>query len=566
MYDPEKHTQTPDRERLLPIPHDVTRSSGRWLGLRSAFLKIAALTAIGAVLPLLFNDFWPRDFAAETRLKVEAADADDKSIAEAAANLRSKAHLDHLIRELDLGRDSEFAVDRTSVFRLVLDIVSGQETTVGKAEAGIRRRLAEAIAVRYDPATGEVSISVTADRADEAARIANALGGMLRDETAATGLRRADPALENLRQAFEKAQADLSGFLAGVDGTRLAQLRRADGEERALAAQVSGTEAELTGLRRKLGQASEMTLADVLDNPLPNSLEFTALDYQRQRLVEAKLTVDQLSAELGPRHPRLLAAQAAVDSVRSDIGKALDRLKASLKDQEAATAKRLAELKARQRKTSPDKQMVETGTKLAALEGEAEEARSRYLEAMRRSKATSTPAPAAAQVISAANAGNARPLGPSSLVLAGIGGAAGFALGSTLTYFTRRRPEEIDIDALLENEDLLAVENAGETREEPPLDVEIASSDVMEEEAAPAPSHDVAANDTPFGDRIRAILMANRIPEREADLPPLVAAAIAEQRVRAAGRQEEVLELRRDMAELRERVQSYTARRAASGR
>ncbi|WP_131819012.1 hypothetical protein [Rhizobium sp. LCM 4573] len=534
--------------------------------MRSAVLKVAAFTAIGAVLPALFIDFLPRDFTAETRLKIEAADADDKSISEAAANLRSKAHLDHLIRELDLGRGSEFAVDRSSVFRLVLDIVSGQETTVGKAEAGIRRRLAEAIAVRYDPAPGEVSISVTADRADEAARIANALGGMLRAEMAATGLRRADPVLENLRQAFEKAQADLSGFLAGVDGARLAQLRRADGEERALAAQVSGTEAELAGLGRKLGQASEMTLADVLEKQLPNSLEFTALDYQRQRLVEAKLTVDQLSAELGPRHPRLLAAQAAVDSVRSDIGKALERLKASLKDQEAATAKRLAELKARQQKTSPDKHMVEIGTRLAALEGDAEETRSRYLEAMRRSKTASTPAPAAAVVVSAANAGKAQPLGPSSLMLAGIGGAAGFALGSALAYFTRRRPEDIDIDALLENEDLLAVENIGETSEEPPLEVEIAPSHSAEEEAVPTPLHELAANDTPFGDRIRAMLMANRIPERDADLPPLVAAAIAKQRTKVAGRQEEALELRRDMAELRERVQSYAARRAASGR
>ena len=533
--------------------------------LKRALTKAAAFAVLGGVVGALLFDWMPRDYAVETRLKIDAPGADPRSIADAAANLRSKARLDQLIRTLDLDHTSEFAVDRTSMLTLVSDIVSGRETTVGQAEAVLRRNLAQAVSTNYDPAAGAVTISVTAAGVDEAARMANALGAMLRDDMAATGLPGTDPEVSGVREELEKAQAGLSGFLAGVDGKRLAQLRRAESEERALAAQVSGTEAELVNLRGKLEQAAAMSVADVLDKPLPNSLEFTALDYQRQRFVEAKLALDQLSGDLGPRHPRLLAGQAALESVRSDIGKGLERLVSSLKEQEAATAKRLADLQARQQAKSVDAGAAEAASKLAKLESAVEQARTGYLTALQRSEKAARSAPATASIIKPASSEAASPLGPSRLLLSGAGAAAGLLLGGIFALSGRRQDTEAELDALLEHEDLLLMpepQGALETA----LEQDRASLDppASEKPATPVARYPAPANDTPFGDQIRSILMANRMPRNEADLPPLLS-AIEEGQAPVSLREKDVLALRRDMAAIRQRVQTYAARRSASG-
>lgn len=93
----------------------------------------------------------------------------------------------------------------------------------------------------------------------------------------------------------------------------------------------------------------------------------------------------------------------------------------------------------------------------------------------------------------------------------------------------------------------------------------------------PAAANDVAAAEhSPLAAQIREVLMANRRPAAEAPLPPLVAAVMAGRvsqqptystrpSQEEARKAEEVRELRRNMAELRERVETYSANRS-SGR
>ncbi|MBW6420757.1 hypothetical protein KX729_04815 [Rhizobium sp. XQZ8] len=564
--------------------------------MRAAAVKIGALTLFCGALPLLFTDSVPQRFTAASRLKVEAAT--DAAINEAAGALRSKANLDNLIHALNLTNASEFAVDRPSAVRIVSDIVSGQEMTVSQAENRLRERLAQAIAVSYDRPSGQVSIAVTADEATEAVRIANMLGGTFRDEIAASGAKTSQPLVEKLRQTLDRASAALSGFVGETDEQKLAEMRRAEGEGQQRADDLQQAQAELADLKQKVQQAAAMKLEDVLSRPLPDSLEYTGLDYERQRHVEAKLALDQLTGNLGPRHPRLQAAQAAVDDIRSDIQTALKQLVSSLRQQESAAAKRLADLKAKQVKRPDDKEIVDAAARLSNLEAAVDEARRNYLEALHRAEADTGKSAPQVKVLAAATVEDAARLGPSVLEICAGGALIGFCLGGALTFLTRRKvaAEAEDAELAAEPEaidahwqvDLLDEADDTDERLEPQYQEPVYREPAHSEPAYVPPKdyrqeqvrnrHPAPANDTPFGDHIRDMLMANRRPAESDDLPPLVAAVlsgrvsqfpeyaaprISEEELHKA---EELRELRRNMAELRERVETYSASRSSGRR
>ncbi|MGK6314075.1 hypothetical protein [Neorhizobium sp. DT-125] len=562
------------------------RAGSMLAGMRSAFLKAGALTLAGGLLPLLFVEAVPQKFEAETRLQIDAAS--ESAVSDAVAALRSKASLDNLIRALNLGRGSEFSVDRPSAAQVMSDIVSGEETTVAQAESRLRDRLSQAIAATYDRRTGQLAISATASEPDMAARVANMVGDSFHDRIAAAGAGTFDPLVEKLRQTLERAEAALSGFIGETGEQKLSELRRAENEGRQLAAEIADAEAQLADLKQKAAQASAMKLEDVLNKPLPDSLEYTGLDYQRQRHVEAKLAVDQLSGNLGPRHPQLLAAQAALEAARSDIQTALKQLAASLRQQEGAAAKHLAELKAKQAKKPNDKEIAGSAARLAALEAAADEARRNYLEALHRSEpGTKVPA-ARVEVLAPAAAESARALGPSLADISGGGALIGFCLGVALAFFTRRKPLPADMADEAESDPAddadLAIdqhwpetlsEQQGAFADDDPVSREPAYN---EPQSPSRPRYPAPANDSPLADHIREMLMANRRPIPEADLPPLVAAAISGRFSETPSytmprfshedsrKAEELEELRREMAELRERVQLYSARRSAARR
>jgi len=575
-------------DRNLEPAAPLAGHGSAFAGLRSAMFKVGALTVIGAVLPLLFVETAPHQFSAETRLKIEAAG--EGAINTAVAALRSKTSLDNVVHALNLGRDSEFSVDRPSVVRIVSDIVSGEAMTVTEAENRLREELSKAIATSYDRRTGQLAISVIARQPDEAARIANLLGDTFHSEIAFSGTKSSAPVVEKLRQTLDHAQAALSGFVAETDEHKLAELRRAGDDGQQLAAEIREAAAQLGELKRKAVEASPMKLSDVLNKPLPDSLEYTGLDYQRQRHVEAKLAVDQLSSDLGPRHPRLAAAQAALADVKNDIQDALKQLGASLRQQEAAAAKHLADLRAKQAKKPDDKEIADSAAQLKALEAAVDEAQRNYLDALHGSEANASPAKVTVLVPAAPAAAMA--LGPSFVEVSGIGALFGFSLGVALSFLTRRRPEISaanahapdfsDEAAQLVDRDLLA-EHLDEQDFYSEDDRDIYDQPVYEPPQPLRQRHPAPANDRPLADHIREVLMANRRPAQEVEIPPLVAAVMAgrlaempayapsygaprrpapsPEEIRKA---EDLRELRRDMAELRERVQVYSARRNAS--
>jgi uncharacterized protein involved in exopolysaccharide biosynthesis len=570
-------------ERIIGEKHAGGGSeTARPIRRRSMLFAAGLAGVVGAALPVFVQQMSAPRFVAKTELKVEAAS--EGAVRSALAKLQSKANLDNLIRAFNLSKGSEFAIDRSGFAQVVYDIVSGGGMTVAEVEADLRSRLSKAIALDYDKAHGTVVIAVTAGEPEEAKRLATMLGSTFAAGIGAAAEQAPDAAMDGLRQTLARAEAALSGFLGQIDDKRLAELRRVQTEGRSLVKDVAQAEADLAQMRQKVAQASTMTLANVLGKPLPDSLEFTGVEYQRQRHVEAKLAVDQLSSSLGPRHPRLLAAQGALEDVRADIQQTLKQLTASLQRDEATAAKRLSELKARQATVRGDQQTAEAAERLTVLETAVNEARGNYLEGQQRRPSMSIqPVQLKAQVVKPASAQPVQPNGSDMLMNSALGGSAGLLLSFACVWIGRRRFEETEAyeapwpaipqpASLVSESDPLADEDWAE------LDL-VEDGEPVASERSVANDHPLPANQMPLGDHIRELLMASRRPAAEAQLPPLVAAVMArgsavETAARnsrahsdAASREaQDLAALRREMAELREKVQHYSGRRQASRR
>ncbi len=539
-------------------------------------VALAAMLGAGAAFATALSV--PRHFAAETRLKVQ--DATEATISTAMSSLRSERTLDNLARALDLSSDSEFSAHRSGGTGLIMDLLTGEPLTVSEAEARMRERLSQAIESRYDKGAGELSIYATAGSPERASSIANILAERFVQAVTLAGAGSADPVLEKLRQTLDRAEAALSGFVTQFGEHKIAALRSTHAADEQLAGKITEAENRLAELKGKLASASLMKPEDVLSKVLPDSLEYTGLDYQRQRHVDAKLLVDRLAAELGPRHPRLLAARSALAEIRSDITKALAQLVGSLRQQEESAVRQLTALRNENAKTAKDDATVRVAARLAELEVAVDEARRNYLRALDGAGPGMSSA-VRLDILKPASAERTEVIGPSPSRWAGAGGALGACLGFMYLFFARTRQDEgfgateedlwVEPDwswpgGQAEGATQLAMDETETFQDCPPIT----------QPRRHPPDGQSATPYASLGDQITELLLANRRPPREAGLPPLVSAVLSG-RVAAASTEaatgaarsyvhgveeetaKEVEALRRHMAELRERVRSYSA-------
>ncbi len=405
--------------------------------------KLAGLMLAGVALPLLFLSAPEPMFRASTGLTITAADP--QIVEQAVETLRDKAVLDNVIRALNLTQDGNFAVNRPTATGVVSDIVSGRSITVLEAETALRDRLSQAITTNYDAKRHLLAIGVDAGSAGDALRIATMLGSAFPAALAQASRAAPDPAIEGLHAALERAQAALQGFENQAGEARLATLRQARSQAETAAHALEGAKQEQAALKAKLEAATSLTVADVLDKTLPDSVEFTGLDYQRRRYVDAKLVVEQLSSSLGPRHPRFMAAQAAVQDAESGIRSALTQLVGSLRQQEGQIGARVAELQTSIDNPPGGADAAADAAHLATLEAAVTEANRNYLEGENRSQVGERSETATATVTARARA---LPLASTALprwIFAAAGGLAGLAIGLALmlaAHLRRARQED----------------------------------------------------------------------------------------------------------------------------
>jgi uncharacterized protein involved in exopolysaccharide biosynthesis len=559
---------------------------------RSGLMIVGFCALLGGTLPLLLQPQPVPRYVAETQARVSLQD--DAAVTTAIASVTSRQSLDNLVHALDLARDPGFAPRSAGVMQVITDILSGGGTTIAQAEAQLRNTLSQAISLVYDREGRIVRIQVTTGEANRTARIAEALNSMfVNAATDAAG--RADPIVDGLRQALARSEAALSGFTEQKDEQRLADLRQFRADRQALSAQIAQAESDLAGLARKASRAASMTLDDVMGRPLPDSLEFTGLEYQRQRQVQAKLALDQLSANLGPRHPRIIAAQAALSDVQRDVQTAMRQLSTSLQREQADATRQLADLKSRRDGMLADKATADDAERLAALERAVDEARGNYLQGQQNAAAAPVrPVTSPVQIVRAPVVRRAETAATLPWAWCAAGAGLGLTAASAVLALRRRRQahdavaDTTDLDndlAWMQDVDLLASEEEeGGALDLQPQQQAHPQPQILSEAptVAPAPPLQdlrplVAANDRSLVDQINDVLMANRRAADAVPLPPLVAAVLAgrsnalETAPPVADptvdhdpqEEQEVIALRREMAELRNKLRFYSDRRYA---
>ncbi|MFW8602964.1 succinoglycan biosynthesis protein exop [Rhizobium beringeri] len=413
-------------------PRPVPRRRVGGIGLAT---MVAAATIVGAGLPALMPAS-PALYRAETTLSVKADAASRAAFTQAAAKgLLSARAVTSTVAALKLDHDPEFAGASADALGVALDLLSATGAAADPASRA-EATLKHAVEILPDAATGTILVRVTTGDSGKSMRIAARLAEAVSAADGPGGNAETDAAL---RKTYDEAKAELAAFTAksGEGNVKVAiDLRRQIDQ---LDADLKAADQNILTAKAQTDRLKAAKLAEVLDGSLPSDMLSPALQDWRDKYAVAKTTLAQLSAELGPRHPRLLQQQAETDGLKENMGKELARL--------AQTANLAAKAAVNARKGLNDRrntliaQSRDTGvdlSRLTELREKANAARSRLEEATSAAVGAAADArvvllkPALATAVSATDGRIGRSL---------MGAAAGLAVGLAAAFLLRlRRP------------------------------------------------------------------------------------------------------------------------------
>ncbi len=284
-------------------------------------MTVAAATILGAGLPALMP-VSPALYRAETTLSVRTDAASRAAFTQAAAKgLLSARMMASTVAALKLDHDPEFAGSSANALGVALDLLSATGAAAdpaSRAEAALKH----AVEIMPDVAAGTILVRVTTGDSGKSMRIAARLGEAV---SAGSGPGRSAETDTALRKAYDEAKAELAAFTAksGEGNVKVAiDLRRQiDG----LDADLKQADQNILATKARADGLKAAKLAGVLDGSLPSDMLSPALQDWRDKYAVARTTLAQLSAELGPRHPRLLQQQAETDGLKDNMGKELAR-------------------------------------------------------------------------------------------------------------------------------------------------------------------------------------------------------------------------------------------------
>ena len=420
-------------EPAEPRPAAPRQSAGR-IGLAA---MIAAFTILGATLPALMPSSSAL-YSAETMLAVKADAASRAAFTQAAAKrLLSAPLVASTVAALKLDRDPEFAGASANALGVALDLLSATGAAAdpaSRAEAALKG----AVEIVPDAAAGTILMKVTTGDSDKSMRIAARFAETM---SGGTGPGRSAETDAALRKTYDEAKAELAAFTekSGEGNVKVAiDLRR---QIDRLDADLKDADQAILAAKEQADRLKAAKLAEVLDGSLPTDMLSPALQDWRDKYAVAKTTLAQLSAQLGPRHPRLLQQQAETDGLKDNMGKELARL--SQNANAAARAAVDARKGLNDRRNTLIAQSRDTGVDLARLtelREKANAARSRLEEATSASAGTPTDGrivvlkPVLVTAVSETDGLVGRSL---------IGAAAGLAAGLAAAFLLRLRKPRI---------------------------------------------------------------------------------------------------------------------------
>ncbi|MBX4929937.1 succinoglycan biosynthesis protein exop [Rhizobium binae] len=311
---------------LAVIPEEAAGSqpaAPRYLAGRFGLvMTVVTATILGAGLPAL-RPVAPALYRAETTLSVKTDASSRGAFTQAAAKgLLSARVMASTVAALKLDHDPEFAGSSANALGVALDLLSATGAAAdpaSRAEAALKH----AVEVVPDVAAGTILVTVTTGDSSKSMRIAARLGEAV---SAGSGSGRNSETETALRKAYAEAKAELAAFTAksGEGNVKVASdlRRQIDG----LDADLKQADQNILATKAQADRLKAAKLAAVLDGSLPSNMLSPALQDWRDKYAVARTTLAQLSAELGPRHPRLLQQQAETDGLKENMGKELARI------------------------------------------------------------------------------------------------------------------------------------------------------------------------------------------------------------------------------------------------
>ncbi|MBX5008550.1 succinoglycan biosynthesis protein exop [Rhizobium lentis] len=417
-----------------PKPAVPRRRTGRF----GLVMTVVAATILGAGVPALMP-VSPALYRAETTLMIKTDAASRAAFTQAAAKgLLSARVVASTVAALKLDRDPEFAGANANALGVALDLLSATGAAADPASRA-EATLKHAVEIVPDAVAGTILVMVTTGDSGKSMRIAARLAEAV---SAVSGHGRSTETDTALRKAYEEAKAELAAFTArsGEGNVKVAtDLRR---QIDRLDAELKEADQNILAAKAQADRLKAAKLAGVLDGSLPSEMLSPALQDWRDKYAVARTILAQLSAELGPRHPRLLQQQAETDGLKENMSKELARLA------QVANAVAKAAVDARkglnERRNTLIAQSRDTGvdlSRLTELREKADAARSRLEEASPASGAAGDGhitilKPPQASTISATNGLIGRAL---------AGAAAGLAIGLALAFLLSSRKSAADL-------------------------------------------------------------------------------------------------------------------------
>jgi uncharacterized protein involved in exopolysaccharide biosynthesis len=522
---------------------------------------IVAATVAGAALPLLLVDSGFRGYVSQARIEVSqtAYDAPDAArfLAMARRTLLSPSGLDRITADLKLKSADMVGVRNQGELGLLFDLLTGADARPLSEREALNGAVGEAIRLELTPDENTLTVTGKAATPETAMRLTDYLSMRVIADGKAGTMTPAMRETERARTRLDEAEAALNGF----------QMRHGD----AVMAEAQQLEQQLRDVNDSLARTTRQQLSIQADLTAASALKPNDV-----------FAIAAVSVDYGPKHPRRIAAQNAVDAAQALAAPALRQLLEGLRADEKRISQEIVTANGEQKKYLDRlSQLGVAPGEFSRLQGELETARNVYLEASERRdlSASATPAVETRLTKKAAPGELTRDLTQAAML---AGGGALIGLLGSLYLLSYRRHDEEEEGALLIEEDAQlpsSVEPSFESLQISEFEpIEPAVFDDLQDLAAEdniEPEEDGFVNyygeavndddDMPLDERVRQVLMGNRTV-RSADpassgLPPLLAEALAGDFDHAQAEAEELMELRRELAFLRERLADYADRR-----
>jgi hypothetical protein len=384
------------------------------------------------------------------------------------------------------------------------------------------------------------------------------------------------------RAKFEKAEAAVTGFQVrhGKDAmTKMETLT----QDLALASDtVHELDARLAGATRDLATLASLKDSKALERVIPDEPVFLPLQDAARKYATASKALSQLSVQYGPKHPHVIAATQTLREAKAGVATTVKQIAGEMKLAEQSAKTELAQVKTRQQSLENELAVFgDAPQELQKLETELAQARDAYVSGLndnsQQGRQASRPFAMADAPLAVNISTGLRQMMSSALVGGGFGlGVALAGLGYLyLRLRTHHQPVAIAAEAHVDPdmEDLQIDVSADEYAEETNAMDEDLYEDLVEaaEDFAVSNEHEqphlYAANDIPLDQRVREVLMRRSVPAHQQDMaqiPPVLAAAMQGQfDVTAYDEPDEVSDIRRDIAVLRQRLHDYANYRAA---